>query len=214
MKIFSLKVLFVVFLLNGHSFSQGIPSFKQGVVYLSKFIASDYFASLKKHSTDTELVDTLYLRSVKFYNNDLSESMLALTFACLPYKEMHLKIPVIQIMWTIPLPAVPSPLFDRKTKNLPSKLFADSPDNDFGDKDKLPHFFGTAFIEYNFSFFNISKFLGIFVEKFEETFYVQGAMDKRDLLIDRLGAKFGKGLKNNRNLLPSELFNNYSSKRK
>ncbi len=203
------KILFL-FLLNSAVFAQSTPTFKSGVAYLSRFIASDYFLQLKNSSGHPDLTDTLYLRSLNFYKGDYSEALLALTFACLPYKVMPLSIPVISVKVNIPLPAVADPLFSIKTRNLPSKLFEDSPNSEFGDKDKLSHFFGNAFIEYNFPFFNLSKFLGIFVEKFEETFYVQGAMDKRDLIINRLGAQFGKALCNDKNVRPSQFFKKYS----
>ncbi len=140
--------------------------------------------------------------------------MLALTFACLPYKEMNVKLPLVPVSLKMHLPSVESPLFELKTKNLPSKLFFDTPVSNFGDKDKLSHFFGNAFIEYNFPFFNLSKFLGIFVEKFEETFYVEGAMDKRDIYVNGLGSKFGKDLNENNNLLPSEFLKKYSYNKK
>lgn len=213
MRSFFYKTLLFLIVIAVPLNAQRNPTFRNGVAYLSLFISSDYFASLKNKSTDIDLVDTLYLRSYKYYKNDCSEALLALTFASLPYKEMNLKLPLIPVTLTIPLPAVKEPLFDLKTRNLPSQLFYDSPGNSFGDKDKLPHFFGTAFIEYNFPIFNISKFLGMFVEKFEETFYVQGAMDKRDLYVNRLGAKFGKGLRKNSNLLPSEFLKKYSYKK-
>jgi len=183
------------------------PSLKKGIAYLSKFISTEYFASLKKTSSDLALVDTLYLRAAKFYEGDTSEALLALTFACLPYKEVNIRIPLISVTLQVPLPAVQDPLFSKKTKNLPSRLLPDSPEGEFGDKDKLSHFFGNAFIEYNFPVFNISKFLGIFVEKFEETFYVQGAMDLRDMLVNRMGARFGKELRTVKTLLPSRFFN-------
>jgi hypothetical protein len=211
---FSYKTLLFLIVIAVPLSAQGKPTFKNGVVYLSRFISSDYFSSLKNRTADIDLVDTLYLRSYKYYRNDCSEALLALAFALLPYNEMNLKLPLIPATLTIPLPAVGEPLFDLKTRNLPSQFFYDSPGNSFGDKDKLPHFFGTAFIEYNFPIFNISKFLGIFVEKFEETFYVQGAMDKRDLYVNRLGARFGKGLREKSNLLPSEFLKKYSYNKK
>lgn len=206
--------LIFILLLYVPLYSQSAPNLRNGINYLSKFISSDYFLELKNKSNHIDLVDTLFLRSVNFYNSDYSEAMLALTFACLPYKEMNLKLPFLPVTVTIPLPAVPNPLFSRKTTNLPSKLFFDTPENEFGDKDKLPHFFGNAFIEYNFPLFNFSKFLGIFVEKFEETFYVQGAMDNRDLYVNVLGAKFGKELRNKNKLLPSEFLKKYAYKKK
>ena len=214
MKYFCYKLLFLFLILCLPIAAQVKPTFRNGVIYLSKFISSDYYLNLKSKTTDIDLVDTLYLRSVKFYNFDYSEALLALTFACLPYKEMHVKIPVVPITLNLHLPAVESPLFDTKTRNLPSKLFFDTPPNAFGDKDKLSHFFGNAFIEYNFPIFNLSKFLGIFVEKFEETFYVEGAMDKRDLYVNGLGAKFGKDLNKNNTIFPSDILKQYSYNKK
>jgi len=183
---------------------------KEGVVYLSKFIASDYFSSLKSNSAGTAAVDTIYLRSLHYFNNDFSEAMLALVFVLIPYDEITIKFPLLNFPMTIHLPVAPEPLFTKKTKNTPSIFFPDSPIGMMGDKDKLPHFFGTAFIEYNFPFFNLSKFLGIFVEKFEESFFLQGAMDKRDLYVNRLGAKFGRALRTDGSRLPSEFLNKYS----
>ncbi len=206
----SRKTAILLFILSVSLFPQVKPTFRNGVAYLSRFIASDYFLKLKGTADDVALTDTLYLRSVKFYRNDYSEALLALTFACLPYNEMHIRIPLIGTPVTVHLPSVANPLFAAKNKNLPSKLFYDSPGNSFGDKDKLSHFFGNAFIEYNFPLFNLSNFMGIFVEKFEETFYVEGAMDKRDLYVNRLGAKFGKTLRDSVNLLPSRFLKKYA----
>ena len=206
-------ILFAVFFLfTAISFAQEKPTFKQGVIYLTKFICSDYFVSLKNKTTDLDLVDTLYLRSLKYYLNDPSEAMLALTFATLPYTEIHITIPLIQLKFTVPLPTVRGQLFTVKMKNLPAKFFYDTPNNAFGDKDKIPHFFGSAFIEYNIPYLNLSRFIGIFVEKFEEVFYVDGQADLRDLYVNGLGIKFGKALRKNDKLLPSEILKTYSFK--
>lgn len=208
------RIFALLLLLGGFCFPQSTPTFKSGVIYLSRFIASDYFFELKNSSNHLDLVDTLYVKAINYYREDYSEALLALTFASLPYKELPVQVPVIGWRINIPLPAVPEPFFGIKTRNLPSRLLPDSPSSEFGDKDKLSHFFGNAFLEYNFPFFNFSKFLGIFVEKFEETFYVQGAMDNRDLIVNRLGAQFGKALCGDKNLRPSQFFKKYSGYKK
>ena len=61
----------------------------------------------------------------------------------------------------IPLPSVTDSIFALKRKNLPKNLFYDTPNTEMGDKDKLPHFFGTAFLSYEISIFNISIWIRI-----------------------------------------------------
>ena len=99
---------------------------------------------------------------------------------------------------------------DSKNKNLPKHLFFDSRQNDFGDKDKLTHFFGNAFLAYSISFFNLSKFLGILVELIEDAFSKGGLVDWKDITINHLGELFGSNLDDNKNLLPSEILKIYS----
>ena len=47
--------------------------------------------------------------------------------------------------------------------------------------------------------------MGILIELFEETFKVEGYIDYRDLLADDLGTVFGDMLKNNNELMPSQV---------
>ncbi|MFH1197646.1 MAG: hypothetical protein V1720_18245 [bacterium] len=180
-----------------------------GVIYISNFIASDYFYSLKNDNNDLALVDTLFNRSYIYFDGDISEALLALTFACLPYNKMPLKLPLLNIRVDIPLPSVEESIFQIKIKNLPSHLLYDSPENEFGDKDKIPHFFGNAFLSYNISFINLAKFASVYVELFESSFAVEGAVSLRDMRVNQLGELFGAALKNNINLKPSTLFSLY-----
>ena len=96
-----------------------------------------------------------------------------------------------------------------KIGNLPKEIFVDSPKSKFGDKDKVAHFFGNAYFSHRVSLFNISKFLSIFVELFEDAFKVEGAISKRDFIANHLGYLFGKELINNPHALPSEALKKY-----
>ena len=175
------------------------------ILYLSEFIASPYFDSLNRSLESAALVDTLYKRALDFYNQDHSEALLALLFVTLPYNKIPATIPILNSAIEIPLPSVNDSLFYLKRRNLPKKIFFDSPATEMGDKDKLPHFFGSAFLSYEVSIFNLSKFMGILIELFEETFKVEGYIDYRDLLADDLGTVFGDMLKNNNELMPSQV---------
>ncbi len=204
-----LKIILFMSILIIPVLSSKAQSLSGAVYYLSRYIASDRFKTLKQNVNDVDLVDTLYLRALKYENNDYSEALLALTFTTLPFNRMPLHLPVFGAQINLRLPSVNESLFLEKNKELPSQIFFDSPQNPFGDKDKVAHFFGNAFLSYNITFFNISKFMGILVELFETSFKVGGGLDNRDLITNYIGEFFGKALNINKNLLPSQSFNLY-----
>ncbi|MBU2507893.1 MAG: hypothetical protein KJ799_14385 [Bacteroidetes bacterium] len=179
-------------------------SLEEGIYYISGYINSYEYAQLKKYKTDLQLADAIYLKALDFYNGNVSETLFALTFATLPYRQMPLEIPLIKTVLNIPLPSVDEKSFYLKVKNQPSHFFFDSPTSEFGDKDKLAHFFGNAFLSYNIHFFKLSKFMSIFVELFEGAFKVEGGVDMKDFKINTLGEFFGIELIDNNEILPSQ----------
>lgn len=180
-------------------------SLSKGVNYLSDFIASDYFLELKKENTDPTLVDSVYIRAIKFYEYDYQEALLALTFATIPYQKVPLVIPVINVRIYYHLISASDSIANLKNDNLPSRLFYDSPDNNYGDKDKLAHFFGNAFISYAENILKLADVFGYFVEAFEEDFKAQSEVDFRDVDVNWYGVLFGEMLEVNKNILPSQI---------
>ena len=183
-------------------------SFQDGVIYLSNIIAHNSLFNQK--SSDLEKVDLLYEIALEYYNNDISEALLALTFATLPFNKMSAKIPLINIRIPLYLPSVNETLFNKKKNNLPGKVLFNSTQKHGFDKDKVAHFFGNAFLAYNISFLNLSKFLGFIVEMFESAFKVSNGVDNRDLHVNHLGEYFGNSLLTDPNLRPSDFFKVYS----
>ena len=61
----------------------------------------------------------------------------------------------------------------------------------------------------NVSIFNLSEFLGIFVEYFEQGFFLQGGYDNRDLIANHLGELFAVMVRNDSNTKPSEALKVY-----
>ena len=178
----------------------------RSVNYLSEFIASDYFNKLNLSVNDLSLVDTLFIRAVKFEYNDYSEALLSLTFAVVPYKKVPIQIPLLKTNVEYPLTSDNDSVFHQKNNNLPKDLYFDTPGNSFGDKDKLAHFFGSSFLAYNSSIFDLGDLIGYFVEVFEEEFKVQSVIDNRDMMTNKLGYIFGTFLKKNKNIRPSNVF--------
>ncbi len=186
------------------------PDLHSGIFYLANYLCSQEYDSLQVTHKDIDLVDTLFVKAVTYYEGDYSEALLALTMATLPYNRLPLKLPYTGIDFNIPLPVAPDSLFTEAKKNLPRYLLPDSPKSKNGDNDKLPHFFGNAFFAKNISFFNFSKFMSIFVELFEDAFKVDGAIDERDMRVNRLGEEFGKLLDEGKKVMPSDMFALYS----
>ena len=203
MKLFFFIVLFFIstFIVNAQQ-----SRLSKSVNYLSEFIASDYFCKLNENSNDLNLVDTLFNRAVKYENNDYSEALLSLTLAVVPYKKVPIQIPLLKSIVRYPLTSDNDSVFYKKNKNLPKNFYFDTPVNSFGDKDKLAHFFGSAFLAYNSSIFDLGDLIGYFVEVFEEEFKVQSVIDNRDMMTNKLGYIFGTFLKKNKNIQPSNVF--------
>ena len=196
--------LILILLFSIQSFSQQ-STISKAVNYLSDFIASDYFIELKKDNSDLALVDSIYLRALEYYDYNYSEALLALTFTTIPYREVPLVIPFFKIKLFYPLISSDTVTFNLKNKNLPSKLFYDTPENDWGDRDKLAHFFGNAFIGYAENILDLADVFGYFVEGFEEDFKAQSKIDFRDMDVNWYGVLFGNLLEENKKILPSHI---------
>ena len=184
-------------------------SFYGGLFYLSNYLASEEYIQFARTHNDLEAVDHIYEKALSFFDGDASETFFCLTFVFIPYNHITVKLPLIGTNVRFPLPSPPQSVFNEKVKNTPKHLFFDSPQNDFGDKDKLAHFFANAFLRYNVSVFNLSEFLGIFVEYFEQGFFLQGSFDRRDLVANHLGELFAVMVQNNPNAKPSEALKVY-----
>ena len=198
------RILILIIVLSSSIYPQQ-SELSKGVNYLSEFIASDYFLQLKKDNTDPALVDSIYVRAINFYEKDYQEALLALTFTTIPYSRVPLVIPLLKIRLYYPLISASDSITNLKNQNLPNKLFFDSPDNEYGDKDKLAHFFGNAFIGYAENILKLADVFGYFVEAFEEDFKAQSEVDFRDVDVNWYGVLFGETLELNKQVLPSQI---------
>ncbi|HEY7751329.1 MAG TPA: hypothetical protein VH917_03480 [Ignavibacteriaceae bacterium] len=200
----SIPFLFLLLILSNNSHPQQ-SNLSQKVNYISQFIASESFINLKKTNNDLSLVDSIYSRAVNINSQDKSEALLALTFSSIPYKQIPILIPLTGIKIYYPLTSAEDSIFKEKNKNLPKYFFYDSPSGDYGDKDKLAHFFGNAFISYSEDILDLSFLIGYFVEAFEEDFILDSEFSLRDVDVNWYGEIFGSMLKQNKKILPSNI---------
>ena len=199
-----LYILFVVITSIPNAFPQQ-SALSKGVNHISEFLASEYFLELKEDNTDLALVDSVYLRALEFYEKDYEEALLALTFATIPFRKVPLVVPLINARIYYPLISANDSISNLKNENLPSRLFYDTPRDKGGDKDKLAHFFGNAFIGYAENILKLADVFGYFVEAFEEDFKAQSEVDFRDVDVNWYGVLFGEMLEVNKNILPSQI---------
>ena len=199
-----MKYFICILILNVSNIAQ-VTKLGASVNHLSHFIASGKFEELKNKLSDYQQIDILYKEALKESKGDIDNALFTLTFTVIPYDQIPVVTPVFKIPINVPLPHSVDSIFNLKNKNLPNNLFFDTPKNSFGDKDKLAHFFGSAYLSYGSSWFDITQIIGIFVEDFEEKFYIQSSADPRDIRADNLGNMFGKVLKKNKEVLPSQV---------
>ena len=199
-----MKYFICILILNVSNIAQ-VTKLGASVNHLSHFIASGKFEELKNKLSDYQQIDILYKEALKESKGDIDNALFTLTFTVIPFDQIPFVTPVFKIPITVPLPHSVDSIFNLKNKNLPNNLFFDTPKNSFGDKDKLAHFFGSAYLSYVSSWFDITQIIGIFVEDFEEKFYIQSSADPRDIRADNLGNMFGKVLKKNKEVLPSQV---------
>jgi hypothetical protein len=200
----SLYFLILIIASTSSAYSQQ-SGLSKGVNYISEFIASDYFIGLKATNIDLSLVDSMYLRTIRYYDYDYQEALLALTFATIPFRKVPLVVPLINARIYYPLISANDSISNLKNQNLPGRLFYDSPTDTGGDKDKLAHFFGNAFIGYAENILKLADVFGYFVEAFEEDFKAQSEVDFRDVDVNWYGVLFGEMLEINKNVLPSHI---------
>lgn len=199
-------IIFLEFLfLTSYIFPQQ-SNLSKAVNHISEYIASEKFVEIRINVGDLAAADSIFIEALKFTEHDYGNTLLALMFATVPYRKVPIRLPLINSMVYYPLTSADEEIFLRKNENLPRYLFFDTPQSIYGDKDKLAHFFGSAFLSYESNFFDIGKVIGYFVEAFEESFKVQSSVDLRDLAVNEYGRLFGNLLKENKQLLPSQIF--------
>jgi len=178
------------------------PFFIQNTLELKEFVRSKTFKMLREGYGDLHAVDAIFIRSMALTKENTAVSLFLATVACFDHRLVGLKIPVFSLFF--PLTNESEDEFIRRVDNLPTRLYDDTPPSMGGDRDKLQHFFGSAFISYVFESSQPAERVAQFIEFGEDAIIVEGAYDQRDLQANCQGGKFGLALLQNNHRLPSE----------
>jgi len=180
------------------------PYFIHAGVELKDFIRSDEFAAYRRYAGDARAVDAIYVRAMSLTGNNTSLALLAAAVATFDHDIVGLDNPLLALY--LPLSSEPRAEFEARVRNLPSDFYSDTPPGPNGDRDKLQHFFGAAWIALTFESRGAAERVGEFVETGEDAVIVGGVLDNRDRRANWNGTEFGIALLSNNRRYPSEFF--------
>lgn len=168
---------------------------------LKRYIRDGRFLEIRRYYGDLVAVDAIYQKAVQLVDYNVRDALLIAFFATMDHRRVGVKIPLLGSIY-LPLTAESDSLFTARWANLPSRF---SGGGEFGgDRDKLQHFFGSAYIAYASRSPDVAAIAGSFVEWGESNFIVGGLSDWRDRQANERGRLFGMALEENPRVLPSD----------
>jgi len=180
------------------------PFLIQHGMELKSFIRSRTFDEIRRKYGDLKAVDAIFIHAMKISNDNTAVSLLLSTFACFDHRIIGFKVPIFAL--ALFLSDESAEEFGKRVKNLPRKLYPDTPKIPSGDRDKLQHFFGAAFIAFAFESREPAEEFSELVERGENIIIVDGVQDERDKQACRHGEEFAIALLKDNHRYPSEYF--------
>jgi hypothetical protein len=194
------KKSFNLFKFLGDAFT---PRIVQDINAMRAYVRDSRFAELTRRCGDMRAVDAIYLRALKIAEYNISRALFLSMIACVEHQNLDIRIPLVGAV-RMPLSFEADSLFKARIANLPARLYHDTPNDPHGDRDKLQHFFGSAYLAYVSESPEFSRSTGNVIEWGEAQFVVGGADDPRDRRANKQGARFGHDLLSVKTLLPSD----------
>jgi hypothetical protein len=179
-----------------------VPLVMSNVHELKTMVCSDEYQNLRKKWGDRYAVDVAFRWAEQLCWNNRGVTLFVMFLAMLDHRNVCFRLPLLgPILW-LPLSGEFPDEFQERVRALPAHLFPDSPPTESGDRDKMQHFFGSAFLTYLFDMAPAQR-VGDFVEWGEDAFVVGGTYDQRDLEANERGRRFAQQLRSDRLALPS-----------
>ncbi|MCK9407854.1 MAG: hypothetical protein M0R68_01840 [Bacteroidetes bacterium] len=179
-----------------------LPPLLRAETKIKRYLRDERFYDLRKRYDDTLAVDAIFDRALMLCEGNIRMALLISTIAVMDHRRLGLKIPLIGSFF-LPLTSENDSLFRLRRTHLPKKLLSDNVRA--SDKDKLQHFFGSAYLAYTTNSNVIAEYIGDLFELGEDRFVLGGRSDDRDQLANAKGRLFGLGLLKDAGLLPSDI---------
>lgn len=170
---------------------------------IRRYVRDQRFAELLRRCGDLRAVDGIYQKALRVAEFNIARALFLSMMACLEHQNVQVEVPIVGIVG-LPLTFEEDSLFLARKANLPSRFYDDSPGSGHGDRDKLQHFFGSAYISYVSGSPELARATGNAIEWGEAKMVVGGADDPRDRRANKQGETFGHDLLYVNSLLPSD----------
>lgn len=167
------------------------------------YVRSPEFAAVRRRAGDRRSIDFLFRTSLSIAWDNTAEGLLLTFFSVMDHRSFGVKAPLIGTALWVPLTSEFDDDFRRRVDALPTNLYPDTPPGRSGDRDKLQHFFGSAFLTYVTESDGAAERMGSFIEWGEDLFIVGGVSDPRDLRANAEGRDFARALLDDPDALPS-----------
>jgi hypothetical protein len=168
------------------------------------YIRDDRFGILFRRCGEMRAIDAIYLKALKIAEHSVGRALFLSLVAVLEHRDLELKVPIVGSIG-LPLTFEEDSVFNARMRHLPANIYADTPPE--GDRDKLQHFFGSAYIAYASESREFARTSGDLIEWGEAKLVVGGVDDDRDRRANSQGERFGHDLLTIKNLLPSDFLN-------
>lgn len=171
--------------------------------HIRQYILDERFQVLRNRCGDMRTIDAIYLKSLKIADYNIARALFLSFMAVLEHRTVDVKMPIVSPL-KVPLTFEKDSVFFARMKHLPTHVYSDSPTTHEGDRDKLQHFFGSAYLSYASEAPGFTRAIGDFIEWGEPIFVVGGTDDPRDKYANKQGESFGRDLLVVTTLLPSD----------
>lgn len=179
------------------------PKVLQDLTWLDEYLRSTEFSTLRVRSGDPAAVDALFGRALELSWGNTGEALLLSALVTLDHRRVPVRIPLLGVEIPLPLTAEFPEVFEARVAALPTWLYGDSPPGAYGDRDKLQHFFGSAFLTLVSESEEAADAAGGLVERGESRWVAGETVDLRDVRANRQGQRFGRALLDGRQAAPS-----------
>jgi hypothetical protein len=170
---------------------------------IRSYVRDPRFDKMRTQEGDVRAADAIFLRALRVADYDIGQALFLSLLAALEHRRLPLHIPLVGAV-NLPLTFEEDSLFRARVRHLPTMLYPDSPKDDRGDRDKLQHFFGSAYVAYSSESLDLARTAGDVVEWGEAVVVVGGTDDPRDRKSNAQGSMFGHDLVYVKTMLPSD----------
>jgi hypothetical protein len=170
---------------------------------IRRYILDEQFQTLRNRCCDKSAIDVIYLKSLRIAEYNIARALFLSFMAVLEHRKVDVKMPIIGV-FSMPLTFEHDSIFSARINHLPVQIYKDTPNGAAGDRDKLQHFFGSAYISYVSEAPGFARAAGNLIEWGEAQFVVSGTDDQRDRRANKQGECFGRDLLVVQTLLPSD----------